>query len=162
MLDERTLDVNEYGVLRIPAALWLGLMIQCRYSIFGLFLLFAGQQGQAIWQLLDAKMIAWLLLMEVPALLAMFVCATRRPEAGRMVRILWGQLVPLVVVSAIAHIGYTGWYLWHSSYWLPWPELAIASAAVLDVLICIGLFRDTHLRAVLAEFPAPQSVSSSE
>jgi Protein of unknown function (DUF2919) len=154
MIDDRTLDVNEYGVLRIPTALWLALVLQCRHSVFGLLLLFAGQQGQTVWQLLDTKSTIWLFLMEIPALLAVFVCAARRPEAGGMVRILWSWLAVLVSISAMTHIGYAVWYLWHSSYWLPWPEMAMACLALLDAAIIYALFREMHWQAVFAEFPS--------
>lgn len=153
MIDERALDVNEYGVLRIPAALWLALVLQCRHWVLGMMLLFAGPQGQTVWQLLDAKEAGWLLLMEVSALVAIFVCAARRPEAGRTVRALWSWVPQLITVSALAHLAYTGWYLWHSSYWLPWPEMAMACVMLLDLATIYALYRQPHWVAVFAEFP---------
>lgn len=152
-MDERSLDVNEYGVLRIPAALWLALVLQCRHWVLGLMLLFAGQQGQTIWQLLDTTAIVGLLAMELPALWVFFACAARRPEAGRVVRTTWSWLKPLLALSVVAHIAYAAWHLWHATYWQPWPEMAVACLVLLDTVILYSLFGPGHWQAVLSEFP---------
>ncbi len=162
MMEDHSLDVNEHGVLRIPAALWLALGLQCRYWVFGVLLIFAGQQGQTLWQLFDAKLITWLLLVEIPALVASFVSAVRRPEAGRIVRALWSWLPPLVSISAIAHLAYTAWHLWQSEYWSPWPEMAMVCLAFLDLMTIYALYRQPHWKAVLSEFPIVKKLPSLE
>jgi hypothetical protein len=162
MIDERALDVNEHGVLRIPGALWLSLVLQCRHVCFGLMLLFSAQQAKGIWHLLGEQWSFGVLLIEVPALVAFFVTASRRPEAGRVMRALWPWVAHLIAISALAHVAYTSWYLWNSTYWTPWPELAMVGLMALDVLIVMGVVLHPHWRAVWAEFPAAPSQTQTE
>lgn len=159
-MDERSLDVNEYGVLRIPAALWLALVLQCRHWVLGLMLLLSARHSKDVWHLLTNDFGVWILLLELPSLLSLTVCTQRRAEAGYMVRFLWRCVPHMTAITCLAHLGHTAWHLWFSTYWLPWPELAMASLALIDLMILLALFKHGHWQAVWAEFPAIPSRSS--
>ena len=78
-----------------------------------------------------------------------------------MVRRLWPLARHLGAATAAMHLAYVAWYLWNSSYWLPWPELFLASCALIDIVIITSLYRSAHLQRVFSEFPAPRTESNA-
>lgn len=156
-IDDRSLDVNEHGVLRIPAELWLSILFLCRHWVLALVVTVSARKSQDSALLLGSDFSWVVLAIELPALFFLALCAQRRPQAGQFVRSLW-QYAPWFAHMTIAlHLVHVFWYLEQSSYWLPWPELFLVSCSLIDVAIAYALIQPGHLRRVLAEFPAPLS-----
>jgi hypothetical protein len=159
-IDERLLDVNAHGVLRVPAELWVAVVFLMRHWILMMVVAVIARRSKEAYTLLGGDF-GWVVLaIEVPAFVMAVLLVRRRPEAGRTVRSLWPLARHLAALTAILHIAYVAWYLLHSSYWLPWPELFLASSALIDVAIVTALFRSPHLKQVFAEFPALPEASS--
>ena len=75
---------------------------------------------------------SWVVLaIEVPGLLLAALRLRRVHVAGALVRRLWPLARYLGAATAAMHLIYVAWYLWNSSYWLPWPELFLASCALI-------------------------------
>lgn len=154
-IDDRMLDVNQHGVLRIPAAVWFALIFMARHWVLVLVVTVSARRNKEAVRLYGDDFSWWLLLLEVPALLLLWLCSQRRPEAGRLVRWFWPHARQLAIATAVLHIGYVAWYLWNSNYWLPWPELYLASSALIDLAIVKSFYGSEHLKQVFSEFPAP-------
>lgn len=160
-LDERLLDVNEHGVLRIPAEIWLALVFLARHWVLALVVTVIARRSKEAYILFGADFSWVVLAIEVPALLMAVLCLRRLPVASTLVRRLWPLARYLGAATAAMHLIYVAWYLWNSSYWLPWPELFLASCALIDIAIIASLFRSPHLKRVFAEFPAPRTESKT-
>jgi hypothetical protein len=158
-IDERLLDVNAHGVLRIPAEIWLALVFLARHWVLTLVVTVIARRSKEAYILFGADFSWVVLAIEVPALLMVALCLRRLPEAGALVRRLWPLARHLGAATAVMHLVYVAWYLWNSSYWLPWPELFLASCALIDFVIIVSLYRSSHLQRVFAEFPAPRTES---
>lgn len=160
-LDERLLDVNQHGVLRIPAEIWLALVFLARHWVLMLLVTVIARRSKEAYILFGSDF-SWIVIaIEVPALLMAVLCVRRVPQAGGLVRRLWPLARHLGAATAAMHLIYVTWYLWNSSYWLPWPELFLASCALIDLVIITSLFRSPHLKRVFAEFPAPRTESQT-
>ncbi len=153
-IDDRMLDVNQYGVLRIPAGVWLALLFLARHWLMGFVVLISSIMNRETLRVLGGDFSWVTLAIELPAVFLLWLCTRRRPEAGRFVRWVWPFARYLAAGTALLHLGYVVWFLWHSSYWLPWPELFLASCALIDVAIITALFTSDHLKQVFSEFPA--------
>lgn len=165
-IDDRLLDVNQYGVLRIPAGVWLALIFMARHWLMVLVVTVSARRNRDAVQLYGDDFSWWMLALELPALFLLWLCTRRQPDAGRFVRAVWPHARLIAALTAALHIGYVVWFLWNSSYWLPWPELYLASCALIDVAIIYGFYTSDHLRQVFSEFPAspataPQTASAN-
>jgi len=160
-IDERLLDVNAHGVLRVPAELWLAVIFLMRHWVLMMVVAVIARRSQEAFTLLGGDFGWAVLAIEVPAFVMALLLVRRRPEAGRLVRTLWPLARYLAALTAVLHIAYVVWYLLQSSYWLPWPELFLASSALIDVAIVAALFRSSHIRQVFEEFPASGTLSST-
>ena len=156
-LDERLLDVNEHGVLRIPAEVWMALVFLARHWVLTLVETVIARRSKEAYILFGADFSWVVLAIEVPALCMAALCIRRVPQAGGLVRRLWPFARYFGAATALMHLAYVGWYLSQSDYWLPWPELFLVSSALIDFVILFAFFRSPHLLRVFAEFPAPQS-----
>jgi hypothetical protein len=152
-LDDRYLDVNAHGVLRLPFELVLALLFLCRHWVLALLVTVSARRIGDTTLLLGSDFTWQVLAIEVPALFMATLCALRRPEAGYFVRKLWPFSKWFAFLTILGHIGYAILYLANSSYWLPWPELFLVSCALIDISIGMALFKKGHLSEVLAEFP---------
>lgn len=153
-LDERFLNVNSDGILKIPNEMWLAIAFLCRHWLLALGVGVSAGVGQSGALLIGGGFNWWVLTIEIPSLLFATVCWLRQPQAGSLVRGVWRYVVVLPVATIIMHIGYVVWYLMQSSYWLPWPELFLVSCSLIDLTIGFALIRSGYWRSVLAEFPA--------
>lgn len=153
-IDDHLLDVNEFGVLRIPAHLWLALVFQARNWVIGLVAVVSAMLSPDAMRVLSRDFSWHLLALELPALLALWACTRRRPEAGNVVRRIWPWVRHLIVLSVVLHLVYLAWFLAVSPYWLPWPELFLVSCALFDVATALGVARSPVVHQVLTEFPA--------
>ncbi len=160
-LDERLLDVNAHGVLRIPAEIWMALVFLARHWVLTLVVTVIARRSKEAYILFGADFSWVVLAIEVPALLMAVLCLRRLPEASALIRRLWPLARYFGAATAVMHLVYVAWYLWNSSYWLPWPELFLASCALIDLAIITSLFRSPHLKRVFAEFPALRSESKT-
>lgn len=152
-IDDRSLDVNEHGVLRIPAELWLSILFLCRHWVLALVVTVSSGQSRDTIRLLGESFNWWVLLAELPALLFMALCFLRQPSAGSWVRHLWRHANKLGLLTIVLHLTYVAWFLSESSYWLPWPELFLVSCSLIDLAIGLSLSRSGHIQQVLKEFP---------
>lgn len=153
-LDDRFLNVNEHGVLRIPFGLWLSVLVLSRGWVVALFVMASLLSNQFDVLRLLGKDSFWItMLIEIPALAVLWLFSNRSPDAGPMVRGLWPKARLLMYATALGNLAYTAWYLWHSSYWLPWPELFMASCCLIDAAVCWGAHSSKYLREVFGEFP---------
>lgn len=148
------LDVNRYGVLKVPALLWGILLLQTRHwwslLFIGASLRHAPQTASLLGDL------AWIdLALEVPTLLLLLALAHRLPEGGHKMRWFWHHGREILSLSALLHLAWTSFILYHSPIWSPLPERAMFAAALLDLLILMRLWRSGLIRQVFAEFPAP-------
>lgn len=151
--DDRYLDVDAHGVLRLPVGLWLALVFLCRHWVLALMVTVSARRVGDTTLLLGSDFTWQVLAIEVPALFMVALCAQRRPDAGGFVRSLWPYSRWFALLTIVGHVGYTVWYLAESPYWLPWPELFLGSCALIDVSIALAFFGRGHLAQVLAEFP---------
>ncbi len=134
----------------------------CRHWVLALLVTVSARKVNDTTLLLGRDFTWQVLAMELPALLLVALCVQRRPEAGGFVRTLWPYAKWLVALTIGCHLAYTAWYLGHSNYWLPWPELFLGSCALIDISIGLALMRPGYLSQVLSEFPAtkPQKVDT--
>lgn len=154
------LDVNRYGVLKVPALLWAILLLQSRHWWMLLFIGASLRHAPQTASLLGN--LAWMdLALEAPTLLLLLVLAHRVPEAGPWVRRLWQRGREILSLSALLHLGWSTFILAHSTIWSPWPERAMFAAALLDVLILMRLWRSPLIAQVFAEFPAPPDANQA-
>lgn len=152
-LDERLLDVNQHGVLRIPMGVWLALLFLARHWLITFFVLISSIMNRETMKVLGGDFSWVILAIELPAVFLLWLCTRRRPEAGQFVRAIWPWARHLAAGTALLHLAYVIWFLWSSTYWLPWPELFLASCALIDLVIILSFYRSGHLRQVFLEFP---------
>jgi hypothetical protein len=153
--DERFLDVNAHGVLRIPLELWLAGLVLARGWIVAMFTIASLLSNQKdVVRLLGGDIIWVNMLFGFPALVVLWVFAHRTPDASPRVRWLWPHTRTLLFATAWGNFAYLLWFLWQSRYWAPWPELFMASFFLIDLAICWGIYSSEYLRQVLREFPA--------
>lgn len=153
-LDERLLDVDAHGCLRVPGVLWLGMAFLARYFILAVGLVFS--HSQELLHVLFTNQFVWMVLvLEMPAVALLMAGASRGPAAARVWRMLWFRGRVIIAALAALHVLYASWMLWSSDVWRPWPELLLASCAVLDIAIAYGVHTDGFFKQLFSEFSAP-------
>lgn len=160
--DERFLDVNQHGVLRIPGPVWLGFAFLARHWLVFVAVAVSARRDSSAVLLLGHGGIPWLqLLLELPIVLLAFAGFSRHPGGGSWVRFLWRHGRELVLLQAAVNVARMIWLLANSSYWLPWPELFLASCALIDLAIVVAMYQGTYFRQLFLEFPAPEAQAAS-
>ena len=94
-----------------------------------------------------------MLLAQSPVLLLLLAGARRAPEAGLWARWVWKAGRAIIVLTAAINISWTAYMLWQSDYWNPWPELFLASCAMIDLAVMTSVLTSAHHRQVFTEFP---------
>jgi Protein of unknown function (DUF2919) len=156
MRDSAFLDVDRYGVLRVPVAMWLGLAVLARHWVLLIVVGASARREKRSVLLLGDDGIPWhLLAMEVPALILMVLAFRRTPAASQLTRRLWPLGPWFAGITALLNTVWTAHLLMTSSHWRPWPELAMGSALVLDYAIVFAFFFTPYYRQLFREFPAP-------
>ena len=156
MRDSAFLDVDRYGVLRVPLGMWLGLVVLARHWVLLLIIGASARRDSRSVLLLGDGGVPWLAMaMEIPALLLMLLAFRRTPEASALVRRLWRLGPWLAATTAVLNAAWTAHLLMTSTHWRPWPELALASIVLLDVAIVAGFFTAPYYRQLFREFPEP-------
>lgn len=155
--DERFLDINRYGVLRIPLPLWLGLVFLSRHWVLLVVALASARRSPEAVALANSGL-SWITLaLEVPSLLLLAAGMSRHPDAGVFWRKIWSMGVWIIGLTALINAAFLGWRLWHTEYWERWPELFLASCVLLDFAIFFGSRQSLYVRQIFKEFPSAPS-----
>lgn len=155
MRDSAFLDVDRYGALRVPAAMWLGLAVLARHWVLLIVVGASAQRDERSVLLLGDGGVPWgWLAIELPAVLLMLLAARRTPQAWTLTRRLWRLGPWLALLTAGLNAVWTARLLLANAHWRPWPELALGSAILLDAAIVFGFFFTPFYRQLFAEFPA--------
>jgi hypothetical protein len=158
MRDSAFLEVDRYGVLRVPLAMWLGLAVLARHWVLLLVVGASARRDQRSVLLLGDDGIPWLALaLEVPALVLMFLAFRRTPTASAPTRRLWRYGAWFAGATAVLNTAWTAHLLATSERWRAWPELALGSVLLLDFAIVAAFAWSPYYRQLFAEFPAPQA-----
>jgi Protein of unknown function (DUF2919) len=156
MRDSAFLDVDRYGVLRVPPAMWLGLAVLARHWVLLLMVGASARRDARSVLLLGDDGLPWLALaLEIPALLLMVLAFRRTPTAWVLTRRLWRLGPWFAATTAVANTVWTVQLLMNSDRWRAWPELALASALLLDFAIVAAFTFSPYYRQLFAEFPEP-------
>jgi hypothetical protein len=156
MKDERFLDINQHGVLRVPGELWLAFAVLTRQWVLVVMGACSLMVGAA-----DAARVAreglswWAVGCQAPVVLLMVAAWNRSPEAPRWLAWVWRRGLWWVGASVALGLMWLGWHLLESSDWLAWPTLFYLSAALLDLAIAGSVLRSAYFQALFREFPAP-------
>lgn len=152
-LDERLLNVDSHGCVRIPGALWLAMAFLARYFIIAVGVVFS--RSQDLMQVAFRNELVWVVLfLELPAVALMLAGANRDGTGARVWRAVWSYGRGSVTALVVLHVLYAAWMLWTSEVWHPWPELLLASCALLDIAIAYGVRTDPFFAQLFSEFPA--------
>lgn len=151
-MDERFLNVNRFGVLSIPAPLWLAMAFLGRHWLLLIVTLASRRSPEAI-QLASSSLSGAVLLLELPVLILAYAGFSRHPSAGKVLRFVWHNGGIILGVTAAVNLGLLALFLWHSDVWGR-PEILLASCGLLDIAIICGIYRSTYIQQVFLEFPA--------
>lgn len=158
-IDDRLFDINQYGVLKIPTVLLLGLVIQIRHWILLLLVIASSLVGasEASKQGMHAlSPIA--LFLELPTLLLLISAILRHPDGPNWARFLWRNGANLMVATSISGIAWLAYWLYQSDSWERWPELYFASTCLMDAAIALWSKTSTITRSVFSEFPDKKQI----
>lgn len=154
-MDERLLDVDQYGVLRVPGLFWLGMGVLVRYWALMLFMLMSAQQAGTIFEMMGNK-VPWLALAgEVFALAAVIAAGSRQPEAGKLWRWAWRHAHVLVTLTAACNVAWFAYASTLANWEFTRAQLAMGGFALLDVCMAWVFVRSTYYRQLFSEFPKP-------
>lgn len=152
-MDERLLDVNEHGVLRVPGLMWAALLLLARHWFWVLFIVLSAGSGGGSMVLLKDGMPWWPLAAQLPVILLLIAVGRRAPSGGRLVRRVWLQGRVLVSATMALNLCWTIWNLLHSQDWQPRPEMVLVCFSLLDMVVAWGMWTSPHWRQVFSEFP---------
>ncbi len=161
-IDDRLLDVDKHGSLRVPSVLWVALAVLCRYWILVVVVFASARRAPDVVRVLGDGFSWYFLLLEIPAILILLATARRGPEAGQLWRWLWHNGRTLIACAVVAHLGATAWLLWSADVWRRWPELFLASCNLFDLAVLTSVLRDPYYRQLFADFPSKQPVEASK
>ena len=153
-IDERFLNVNRYGVLSVPAPLWLAMAFLGRHWILLIVTLASARRSPEAVQLAASSLSWFVLLLESPVLLLAFAGFSRMPAAGSWLRFIWANGRLILGFTAVLNLALLGWFLSQSEVWRRWPELFLASCGLLDFVVVYGISKSAYIKQVFLEFPA--------
>lgn len=161
MLDDRFLDVDRHGVLRVPMHLWIGLTYLARHWLILLLALASARRSPEALSF-AAESLSWLaLFLEIPSVLLLMAGLLRHPKSWKFWSFIWKKGVAIIGLTMAANSGFFMWWLWQTDYWSRWPELFLASCLLLDVAIFSGAYRSAYIRQVFREFPSKELVKDA-
>lgn len=153
LVDERLLALNRHGALAVPGTVWLAMAFLSRYWIVVMTVLISARRSPETIRVLGQDF-AWIMLaLELPALLMMIAAGNRRPDAWGLWRWLWTHGRTILIAVAAIHIATAAFALYSTPHWRRWPELFIASCALLDAAVIYALARDSFFGQLFADFP---------
>jgi hypothetical protein len=160
--DDRYLNVDAHGVLRVPMQVWLGMVFLSRHWVLLVITLASVRRSPEV-VLMASGGLSWvLLLLEVPALLLLFAGLSRHPTASTLWRKLWAKGIWITGLTAVINACMLGWWLWNADFWHRWPELFMASCVLLDFAIFGGFRKSTYIQQIFNEFPSIQGKQESK
>lgn len=130
-----------------------------RHVIVALIVFATAKRSPEVVRLLGESYPWFMLPLELPAVALMLAGANRAPASGRAWRWIWANGRALVAVLATLHVGVAGWVLARSDVWNTWPELFVASCALIDVAIALAVLKDDFFRQLFADFPEPREAA---
>lgn len=68
-------------------------------------------------------------------------------------RFLWRKGREIISAAVLINAVWVVWFLASSEYWHPWPERAVFTLGLLDLVILVGVWRSQHYRQLFSEFP---------
>lgn len=149
-------QIDRFGVLRVPALLWLALALLGRHWILVLVVVVLARRESSAWILLGDGGLPWAMLtLEAPVLLLAAAACNRRPHAGTWTRTVWRWGRELIALTALLNLGWTASLLYQSNYWTPWPELFLASCCLLDLAVALAMYTNPYYGQLFKEFPDP-------
>lgn len=152
-MDERLLDVDQYGVLRVPGMFWLGMAVLVRYWALMLVMLVSAQQAGTIFEMMGNK-VPWLALAgEAFALAVLIAAGSRQPEAGAVWRWTWKRAHVLVALTAACNVAWFTYASTQANWEFTRPQVAMAGFALLDVCMAWIFVRSAYFRQLFSEFP---------
>ena len=156
-IDDRLLAVNIHGTLAITPEIWLATFFSCRYFVLGLMSLasFLIGQGQQVGLILG-HLNYWQFLVEVPALLFLWSCFERKPEASTLMVKLWSLGRYLSPLSASLHAAIGAYHFATSNFQLDKLNGVLLCFLALDLIIACYFLANRYIHLVLAEHPARQ------
>lgn len=155
MQDSAFLDVDRYGVLRIPGTLWVGFAILARQWILVLVVLVSAKRSRESVLLLGDGGFPWQwLLMQTPIVVLVLAGFFRAPSGGAWPRAVWKHGRAIVALTATLNLGWTAWLLYRAETWSRWPELFLVSCVLIDLAVALAVMRDPFHRQLFSEFPA--------
>lgn len=152
-IDERLLDVDRHGCVRVPGSLWAAIVFLSRHWLMLVFIVVASRRSPSAGALLGLVS-GWVLLIEFPALALAWAGMNRSPKGGVVAKWIWNRGLWILALTAVVNICIAVWVLWHARYWHPWPHWFIMSCALIDVAIILGVWQSALIRQVFADFPA--------
>lgn len=160
-MDDRLLDVDQHGVLRISRITWLSLILLARHWIWAFLTLLSTQYGgTAATETMRAGASWWPLVGQLPTVLLIFAAGRRLPDAGRVIRALWRAGAFLVGLTVCLNLAWVAWSLSLASEWQLRPELLLLCFGLLDLVIASDLCFSKYAKQLFAEFPEPDEVTS--
>lgn len=151
--DERYLDVNEDGVLRIPFELrlaWFVLSRQWVLLIVGIATMLVSDSSTSE---LVRSAISWpALLMQLPVVLVVYSAGRRKPHAPRWVRWIWLHGPQLMLASVVGGWLWLALWLYQAETWNRWPELFLCSMSLLDIAIYRHIRLSEYIIKIFSEF----------
>ncbi|APW44476.1 DUF2919 family protein [Rhodoferax saidenbachensis] len=152
-LDERYLEIDQHGILKIPPSLWFSLFFLARFWGFLLTSIMSPEiLGRGGFLLTNAGF--WIVLIcELPVVILIYAGFSRHPNGGRLARFIWPLGRIIIALTAAANLYFLVWWLLHSDYWERWPELFLVSCGVLDLTAVFATWGSDYLKQVFNEFP---------
>jgi Protein of unknown function (DUF2919) len=152
--DERFFDTDQNGVLKVPFVLWLGLAIHTRHWVLVLLSVASMAVGAASTVAVTSQLVGFgMAAAQLPSLLVVVAATLRQPEARGWVRVVWANGYKLMTGTALLNLMFVMWWLVSAPTWNRWPELYLASTALLDLVIAYWAFSQALPRKVFSEFP---------
>jgi hypothetical protein len=153
-MDSRFLDVNDHGVLRVPAWLWVALALLARYWVLLIVVAVSARRSQDAWLLIGPGNFSWVqLIMELPVLFLALAGARRVPKAGVLMRFCWRYGRELMALTVAANLGWTVHYVVQSDFLMMWPHLFLACCCLLDAAVMLSVYTGEFPRQLFREFP---------
>lgn len=153
-------DYGEHGQLRVSFALWVVFGLLTRH-----FWISAGVIASAAKVPESALLLAgfswWPLLIEMPALLTIAASFRRRPEAGKLPRLLWRYGREILTAVAVLQLVYMAWRWSTVDLFDIFWSFVDAGLAVATLGAIFWLWTSRYVRTLFAEFPAPAAPAST-
>lgn len=152
-MDERLLDVDQHGILRVPGVMWVGMALLARHWFWVIFTLLSARRSGESMILLSGGVPWWPMVVQFPAIVLLVAAGRRVPTAGPFVRNVWQRGYIIVAVTVLLNLCWTGWSLMNSQDWQPRPEMVLVFFSMLDLAIGWGFWSSRYIRQVWMEFP---------